>query len=81
VRKKYPIKCIVADYSLVESLEELVNIMEAQEENIPNEHGLAWCQELSEKIIGLLSCDDVATQMSGARILILLMSHGRFLGF
>jgi hypothetical protein len=65
----------------VGSLEELVKIMEASGRNVSNEYDLAWCQELSEKIIDLLACEDEASKRAGARIMIVLMSHGQYFTF
>jgi hypothetical protein len=67
---------MATDYSLVGGLEELVGIIEALSKDMPNEHSFAGYQRLSENILDLISCGDEPSRRAGARIMILLMSHG-----
>ncbi|PVF94827.1 hypothetical protein CPB86DRAFT_627638 [Serendipita vermifera] len=59
------------------SLEEVVGILNSPLETYPNDRGLLDGPELSERIIDLLLCEDTASRCAGARILVVLMSHGK----
>jgi hypothetical protein len=62
---------------LVGSLEGVVEILEAQLQTSRQIQGSLDCQELSEKLTELISCEDTPSRRAGGRIIIILLSHGK----
>jgi hypothetical protein len=55
----------------------VVEILEAQSQPSRHIQGSLDCQELSEKVAELISCEDTPSRHAGGRIMLLLLSHGK----